>query len=151
MFVALGGFDPLYRPGYFEDLDLSYRGWRCGWRSIYEPRSVIYHRVGGTLYDPARQDRFETHLARNQALFTVKNVGGAAFLAAWLLLLPVRIVRNRLAGNRAISAGLLRSLPHLISALRARVRRPGPVRLSDTAIAAAVRGRPTSSAPAGVT
>jgi GT2 family glycosyltransferase len=143
MFVELGGFDPLFRPGYYEDLDLSYRAWQYGWSSIFEPRSVIYHRIGGTLYDPSKKQRFETHLSRNQALFIAKNVGGAGFLAHFLAMLPVRIVRNRLAGNRAASAGLIAALPHLPRALRGRGRRGRSRRLSDASIAAAVRGRPS--------
>ena len=49
MFVELGGFDPLYRPGYYEDLDLSYRAWANGWKVIYEPRSRVYHRIGASM------------------------------------------------------------------------------------------------------
>lgn len=142
MFVELGGYDPLFRPGYYEDLDLSYRAWQRGWSSVYEPRSVIYHRVGASFYDPARQERFDANLARNHALFTLKNVGGPGFLAMFLLLLPVRIVRNRLVGNRATSAGMLAALPRIPSALRARIRASRPDRLTHAAIAAAVRRPP---------
>ncbi|MCX7968833.1 MAG: glycosyltransferase family 2 protein [Armatimonadetes bacterium] len=42
-FLALGGFDPLFSPAYFEDMDLSLRALQKGWRIIYEPRSVIWH------------------------------------------------------------------------------------------------------------
>src|SRR5476649_844778 len=44
MFVELGGFDPLYRPGYYEDLDVSYRAWARGWTVLYEPKSLVYHK-----------------------------------------------------------------------------------------------------------
>ena len=144
MYAALGGFDPLYRPGYCEDTDLTYRAWQRGWRSVYEPRSVIYHRVGATLYDPAKQHRFDANIARNHALFTVKNVGSWAFLLVFLLLLPVRIVRNRLAGNRALAAGLAAVGPRLFDAIRGRVRARRSVTLSHDAIAAAVRAHPRS-------
>ena len=43
-FIELGGFSRLYHPAYCEDLDLSFRAWRRGWRSIYEPASVVWHR-----------------------------------------------------------------------------------------------------------
>lgn len=43
-FMELGGFSRLYHPAYCEDLDLSFRAWRRGWRSIYEPASVVWHR-----------------------------------------------------------------------------------------------------------
>jgi N-acetylglucosaminyl-diphospho-decaprenol L-rhamnosyltransferase len=43
-FLALGGFCHLFYPGYCEDLDICFRAWRKGWKSIYEPASVIWHR-----------------------------------------------------------------------------------------------------------
>ena len=43
-FVELGGFNRLFYPVYCEDVDLCFRAWRRGWRSIYEPESVVWHR-----------------------------------------------------------------------------------------------------------
>jgi len=43
-FLELGGFNRLFYPAYCEDLDLCFRAWRRGWRSIYEPASVVWHR-----------------------------------------------------------------------------------------------------------
>jgi N-acetylglucosaminyl-diphospho-decaprenol L-rhamnosyltransferase len=43
-FLELGGFSRLYYPAYCEDLDLCFRAWRRGWRSVYEPGSVVWHR-----------------------------------------------------------------------------------------------------------
>ncbi|MFB3882102.1 MAG: glycosyltransferase [Armatimonadota bacterium] len=42
-FLELGGFDRLFRPFYFEDLDVSYRAQKAGWRIIFEPRSKMVH------------------------------------------------------------------------------------------------------------
>lgn len=43
-FIELGGFNRLYYPAYSEDLDLCFRAWRKGWRCIYEPSSIVWHR-----------------------------------------------------------------------------------------------------------
>jgi GT2 family glycosyltransferase len=139
MFAELGGFDPLFRPGYYEDFDLAYRGWTRGWRTVYEPRSVIYHRVGATLQQSAREEAFRAHLARNHALFTAKSVGGWSFLAGFLALLPVRIMRSWAAGDRANAVGLLRAIPHLPRAIGARLGAIGRSALSAPAIVAALR------------
>lgn len=48
-FLALGGFDPLYRPFYHEDVDLGLMAWRRGWRVLVEPRSRVTHEDGGTI------------------------------------------------------------------------------------------------------
>ena len=37
-FLQLGGFDPLYHPFYWEDLDLGWAAWRAGWRNVYDTR-----------------------------------------------------------------------------------------------------------------
>ena len=47
-FVKLRGFNRLFAPAYCEDVDLCFRAWRRGWRCIYEPRSVVWHRHQGT-------------------------------------------------------------------------------------------------------
>jgi GT2 family glycosyltransferase len=50
-FVELGGFNRLFAPAYCEDVELCFRAWRRGWRCIYEPRSVVWHRHQGTWSD----------------------------------------------------------------------------------------------------
>jgi GT2 family glycosyltransferase len=48
-FLDAGGFDLLLSPAYWEDVELSYRAWKRGWVVIYEPRSVVHHRVSSTM------------------------------------------------------------------------------------------------------
>ncbi|MDQ6839890.1 MAG: glycosyltransferase family 2 protein [Actinomycetota bacterium] len=42
-FLAVGGFDPLYGLGYYEDADLSFGLRQRGLRTLYEPRSRVKH------------------------------------------------------------------------------------------------------------
>jgi GT2 family glycosyltransferase len=46
-FMQLGGFDPL--TAMYEDIDISYRGWKRGWRIEYEPLSIAYHDANQTM------------------------------------------------------------------------------------------------------
>jgi GT2 family glycosyltransferase len=46
-FLEIGGFDPL--TAMYEDIELSYRGWKRGWLIKYEPRSVAYHDASQTM------------------------------------------------------------------------------------------------------
>ncbi len=48
-FLALGGFLPLYRPFYSEDLDLCARAWMRGWKIRCVPESRVIHRSQGTI------------------------------------------------------------------------------------------------------
>lgn len=131
MFVALGGFDPLYRPGYYEDLDLSFRAWRRGWKVVYEPRSRAYHKESASMlarYGAARKARL---LYRNHLLFTAKNVGDWTFLAGFLALLPLRALRPLLGGDAVPLAGFLRALPALPRAVARRFSEAsGPIDLA---------------------
>jgi GT2 family glycosyltransferase len=72
--LALGGFDSLYEPFYWEDVDLGYRAWRCGWRMLYEPEALVYHDQGSTIGKHHRPAHIETISARNAVLFTWKNL-----------------------------------------------------------------------------
>ena len=122
MFVELGGFDSLYRPGYYEDFDLAYRAWARGWRSIYEPRSVIYHRESVTLTEVLGHGRRARVHMRNHLLFTAKNIGGIGFLGLFFALLPVRALRPFFRGDRSMARAVLDAVPRLPHALRARAR-----------------------------
>jgi GT2 family glycosyltransferase len=72
--AALGGFDPLYRPLYWEDVDLGYRAWGRGWQVLYEPASVVVHDQGSTMRRLHRPARIELMSAKNAILFVWKNL-----------------------------------------------------------------------------
>jgi GT2 family glycosyltransferase len=72
--LALGGFDPLYRPFYWEDVDLGYRAWGRGWRVLYEPASVVIHEQGSTMRKAHQIAHLELMSAKNAVLFTWKNL-----------------------------------------------------------------------------
>jgi GT2 family glycosyltransferase len=120
MFVELEGFDPLYRPGYYEDLDLSYRAWARGWRVVYEPRSRAYHKESVSMRARYGDTGMARLLYRNHLLFTVKNVGGPAFLLGFFLMLPYRVLSPLVRGYRVPLAGFIRAVPLLSPALRRR-------------------------------
>ena len=129
-FVELGGFDPLFRPGYYEDFDLSYRAWVRGWGTVFEPRSIIYHKEGVSMDGAFGRDRITRVHFRNHVLFTVKNIGGWGFLLAFLALLPVRTLRPALHGDFLPMRAILSALRRMPGALRGRRARPRGLRSS---------------------
>lgn len=46
-FLEIGGFEPL--TAMYEDIEISYRGWKRGWLIHYEPRSIAYHDASQTM------------------------------------------------------------------------------------------------------
>ena len=71
--MALGGFDPLFSPAYWEDVDLSFRAWRRGWTVWHQPASVVYHQHEATTGRLPRP-RMARVRARNGFLFLWKNM-----------------------------------------------------------------------------
>jgi glycosyltransferase involved in cell wall biosynthesis len=64
-FAEVGGFDPAYGIGYFEDVDLSFKLKERGLRTIYEPRSRVVHHLHGS----GTSQRAQQRMIANRALF----------------------------------------------------------------------------------
>jgi GT2 family glycosyltransferase len=47
--MQLKGFDEIYAPFYYEDLDLSIRAWRAGWKCFYEHNAICRHPASTTI------------------------------------------------------------------------------------------------------
>ncbi|MBN1914204.1 MAG: glycosyltransferase, partial [Candidatus Omnitrophica bacterium] len=87
-FLWLGGFDGIYRPNCWEDIDISYRAWKRGLKVVYEPQSLIYHKGKATL-------TYERHKEiKNELLFTWKNITDNKIIKNHLNLLPQNLYRN---------------------------------------------------------
>ncbi len=71
---ALGGFNELLSPFHWEDVDLSYRAWKRGWRVEYEPRSVGFHRISATIDAHYEKRAVEVRALRNRLLFHWVNL-----------------------------------------------------------------------------
>jgi GT2 family glycosyltransferase len=52
LFREVGGFDEVFSPGYYEEVDFCLWLWEHGWRVVYEPRAAIIHFEYGSS-DPA--------------------------------------------------------------------------------------------------
>ena len=71
LFLDVGGFDDDYF-AFFEDVDLGWRLWLMGYRVIYEPSSIAYHRHHGTA-EGLGQERERFLLERNALMTMLKN------------------------------------------------------------------------------
>ena len=141
-FVALGGFDHMFYPGYCEDMDLSYRAWQRGWTCLFEPSSILYHKIGASMGERFGRSRVTRLIDRNLVLFTIKNCGGTLFLVCFLALLPLRALRSYFAGDRPLTMGILDSLRVLPLALFRRWDARRHVRVSDRQFLAQIRESP---------
>ncbi len=79
-FLALGGFDDIFSPFYYEDIDLSYQAWKRGWEIIYEPESIVYHRSHATSEKLTSRRYVDCIEQRNKFLFTWCAIRDAGLL-----------------------------------------------------------------------
>lgn len=121
-FLELGGFDPLYAPFYWEDVDLSYRAWKRGWRVLVDHRSRVHHqREHSDIERTQTSSRYVGMNHRGRFLFTWKNIHDARMLWGEHLskVLP-RALFGWLVLDRLFYNGFLRALPRLPRALAGR-------------------------------
>ena len=89
---ALGGFNELLSPFHWEDVDLSYRGWKRGWEVHYEPRSIAHHRTSATINAHHKKEFVEATAVRNRLLFHWINLHSPTYLLRHLMMLGVLFV-----------------------------------------------------------
>lgn len=86
----LGGLDPIYDPFYWEDIDLSYRAQKRGWKIIWEPNARVFHEHEGTISKLFSYRRRQWVIDRNQILFFWLNVSSVRL---WVEHIPWLFVR----------------------------------------------------------
>jgi len=121
-FLELGGFDPLYAPFYWEDVDLSYRAWKRGWRVLVDHRSRVHHqREHSDIERTQTSSRYVGMNHRGRFLFTWKNIhdGGMLWGKHLSKVLP-RALFGWLVLDRLFYNGFCRALPRLPQALAGR-------------------------------
>ena len=144
-FLELGGFDELFLPGYYEDVDLCWRAWKRGWTCLYEPRAVVYHAGGASM---GRSPHVHALIARNEFLFHWKNLTTPAWLLRHLLSLPPRLLVALARGDRARLRGFAQAVALLPRALSARRTVGHAVVRDDAAVVRFIREGHQRQAPA---
>jgi GT2 family glycosyltransferase len=86
-YLALGGYDDVYAPFLWEDVDLGYRAWRRGLATLHVPEAVCHHEGSATLSTERTLEERERMSFRNRALFHLRNLSDpdrrAENLGAW--------------------------------------------------------------------
>ena len=110
IFLNLGGFDPIYSPFYWEDIDLSYRAIKAGYRVIFEPKSIVVHEHGrGAILRQFTRKDITVISYRNQFIFVWRNATlmQLIFHIAWL---PYHVCINLWHRNSNFFRGFWRAL-----------------------------------------
>ena len=85
MLAETGGFLEVLSPFHWEDVDLSYRGWKRGWTVTYEPGSVAWHQASSTINSHFKKKHVESVSLKNRLLFHWINIHSRSMFARHLL------------------------------------------------------------------
>ena len=106
-FLEIGGFADVFSPYYYEDADLGWRGWRRGWSTVVEPRSVVVHRSGGSIRETQSGPRVSVVRKRNRFLLLWRNyLDPGSFRREHLWRLPGHVAGSLLRLDPSVAAGL---------------------------------------------
>lgn len=74
LYLKLGGFDKNFAPFYWEDVDLSFRAKKTGFKLLFEKRSIVYHQHDfGAIASKYSKKEIEKISFKNQLRFTKKH------------------------------------------------------------------------------
>ena len=90
----LGGFNSLYNPFYWEDIDLSYRAVKSGYKILFEPKSVVIHEhEKGVIRNKFSSSKIKSIAYRNQFIFVWKNMTDLDLQLYHLFWLPYHFIK----------------------------------------------------------
>ena len=130
-FLQLGGFDPIYHPLYYEEIDLSYRALKRGWKVLYEPRSIAYHKVQSTITRQEKKKQIGLISARNNYLFVWKNILDSKLTYQFLVFIPLFLLRDLFRLKTRFWIAFCMALKRLPPTLKARKKERSDVIFSD--------------------
>ena len=133
-YLDLGGFDSMYHPLYYEEIDLSYRALKRGWRVHYEPQSIAYHKVQATITRQEKLRRISLISARNNYLFVWKNILDRSMTLTFLFYIPLFLLRDLFRLKSRFWIAFYMALKRLPRALKGRSIEQSDVLYSDREI-----------------
>ena len=133
-YLDLGGFDSMYHPLYYEEIDLSYRALKRGWKVHYEPQSIAYHKVQATITRQEKLRRISLISARNNYLFVWKNILDRSMTLTFLFYIPLFLLRDLFRLKSRFWIAFYMALKRLPRALRGRSIEQSDVLYSDREI-----------------
>ncbi len=127
---ALGGFEPLLAPAYWEDVELSYRAWKRGYIVWYEPRSVVRHAVSSTM-GRMDQRKIRRMRQRNRLIYHWIHLQDAGLLASHVLWVCFLALVSPLADHGDFLAAVRAARANLPAIRRRRAEELAAAKRSD--------------------
>jgi len=99
------GFDTLYSPFYWEDVDLSYRAWKAGFSILFDSGITMQHHHESTITNHFNAPHIKTISYRNQFITIWKNISDGKLIFEHLLYLIINLITRPLKGDKEFISG----------------------------------------------
>lgn len=131
----LGGLQNMYNPFYWEDIDLSYRGQKAGYKVVFEKESVVTHEHSkGAILTNYKPEPVRIIAYRNQFFFVWVNITDSSFLLSHLIWLPYHFLNAIKGQDKAFLLGFGKAIFQLPKVLKVRKENKKLLKISDRQI-----------------
>lgn len=101
----IDGFDTLYSPFYWEDIDLSYRAWKAGYTVYFDSKVTVQHHHESTIATHFHSSRIKTIAYRNQFFTIWKNISDNGMIFEHLFFLLKNLIVYSVKGEVEFAKG----------------------------------------------
>lgn len=134
----LGGFNEMYSPFYWEDIDLSYRALKCGYKIMFEPKSIVVHEhEEGAIKSTYSNSKIKTVAYRNQFIFVWKNVSDLDLILSHFFWLPYHFIKAFVGGDISFFKGFFSAFVLLSEIIKYRLEDQEQFKRKDEQVVAA--------------
>jgi len=115
---SINGFDELYSPFYWEDVDLSYRAWKAGYKILFNIDTTVEHHHESTIATYFQSSRIKTIAYRNQFITIWKNISDRKLIIEHIIHLLKNLIVSLFKGDTPFIKGFWMAfllLPKIIS------------------------------------
>jgi GT2 family glycosyltransferase len=95
----IGGFYELFSPFYCEDMELSIRAWKLGWKCYYEHQSICRHQVSATTKGLKKPKWIKSTYYRNRFYMHALHLNGLALLGWYIQISLIDLLPKLLVGQ----------------------------------------------------
>jgi len=133
-YEKINGFDMLFSPFYWEDIDLSYRAWKAGYEILFDSNVTVEHHHESTISTHFKKSYIQTIAYRNQFITIWKNISDGKMLAEHTLFLLKNLVIYSLKGDFSFGKGFLLAVALLPTILQKKEKQKSMWRMNDRQI-----------------
>ncbi len=120
----LGGLENLYNPFYWEDIDLSYRAMKSGYKVIFDSQCIVDHyHESGVIRLLFSRSKIRIISYRNQIQFVWLNITSRKYLISHIIYLLFTLVERTLKGDFSFGIGFFYAFLRIPRILKRRWKR----------------------------